>query len=161
MKLAFIVAMDENRGIGYHNQLPWHMPADLQHFKKMTLGKPIIMGRKTYESIGRPLLKRRNIIITRDPIYRVEGCEVFNTLDAALAAVSDVEEAMMIGGAELFNQLLPKADRLYLTEIHHQFEVDTFFSEINLKEWKVIDEEYHPADDANPYDYTFSTLEKQ
>lgn len=160
MKLAFIVAMDENRAIGYQNQLPWHMPADLAHFKKNTLNKPMVMGRKTYESIGRPLPKRRNMIVTRDQDYVVEGGEVFTSIDAALAEVVDADEVMVIGGANLFTQLLPKANKLYLTKIHHQFTADTYLDAVDLTQWRTIEELYNKADTDNPYDYTFLTLEK-
>lgn len=160
MRLAFIVAMDQQRGIGLRNQLPWHMPADLAHFKQKTLGKPIIMGRKTYESIGRPLPKRRNMIITRDPRYQAEGCEVFNDIDAALDAVKSVEEAVVIGGANLFNQLLSHADIFYLTQIHHQFEVDTYLDKMDFSMWQEVEKSDYKADEKNPYDYTFITYQR-
>lgn len=161
MHLSFIVAMDENRGIGYQNQLPWHMPADLAHFKQKTLGKPIIMGRKTYESIGRPLPKRRNIIITRDKHYHAEGCDVFNDIESALKAVDASEEAVVIGGANLFNQMLSHAKTFYLTEIHHPFEVDTYLDAIDFSSWQEIEKIECKADEKNPYDYTFITYQRQ
>lgn len=160
MKLSFIVAMDQNRGIGYQNQLPWHMPADLAYFKQKTLGKPIIMGRKTYESIGRPLPKRRNIIITRDKDYQVQGCDVFNDIDAALHAVDDCDEAVVIGGANLFNQMINKADTFYLTKIHHQFEVDTYLDQVDFSTWQEVEKIENQADEKNPHNYTFITYQR-
>lgn len=159
MTLSFIVAIDQNNAIGNNNQLPWNMPADLKHFKQKTLGKPIIMGRKTYESIGRPLPKRRNIIITRDKKYQVDGCEVFNDIASALNAVQDCDEAMVIGGANLFQQLMSRADKLYLTVIEHQFTADTFLAPIDFSQWQQIEKHSHKADAENPYDYTFYTYQ--
>lgn len=160
MKLTAVVALDENRVIGLDNKLPWNMPADLQHFKKITLGKPILMGRKTYESIGRPLPKRRNIIISRDKNFAADGCEIFASPDAALHALQDCPEVMLIGGAQLFSQLLPKLTHLELTTIHHQFMGDTFFPELDFTQWQEITRETHPADAENPYSYTFLSYEK-
>lgn len=160
MKLSCVIAMDENRAIGYQNKLPWHMPADLAHFKAKTINKPIIMGRKTYESIGRPLPKRRNIIITRDKQYQAEGCEVFNSIEHALDAVRDCEEAAIIGGANLFNQVFPRVDTFYLTKIHHQFEADTFLDEFDFSDWQVTENQFNHADADNPYDYSFITYQR-
>jgi dihydrofolate reductase len=160
MKLTAVVAIDENRVIGLENKLPWNMPADLQHFKKVTLGKPILMGRKTYESIGRPLPKRRNIIISRDPNYSVENCETYPLPEAALAALQDCPEVMIIGGAQLFTQLMPQLTNLELTIIQHQFKGDTFFPEIDFAQWREVARDAHPADSENPYPYTFLTYEK-
>ena len=160
MKLTAVVAIDENRVIGLDNKLPWHMPADLQHFKKVTLGKPVLMGRKTYESIGRPLPKRRNVIISRDPDFVIDGGEIFNSPGAALEALKDYPEIMLIGGAQLFTQLMPQLTNLELTIIHHQFKGDTFFPEIDFEQWREIDREAHAADTENPYRYTFLTYEK-
>ncbi|MEG0472166.1 MAG: dihydrofolate reductase [Solibacillus sp.] len=125
--ISLIVVHDKNYVIGYENEMPWHLPGDLQYFKAMTMGKPIIMGRKTFESIGRPLPGRRNIVITRNAEYHAEGIEVVGSLDAALALVKDVEEIMIIGGAQIFEQAMAIADKLYITEIHHDFNGDTFF----------------------------------
>lgn len=158
--LSFIVAIDEKGAIGYRNQLPWHMPADLQHFKKHTVGKPILMGRKTFESIGRPLPQRDNIIVTHDKNFQAVGCHVFHSLDAALEAFKEKAEIMIIGGAGIFSQLLPQADRLYLTRIHHTFVADTFLPEIDFSQWQEVEREPHAADERNPYAYTFITLER-
>lgn len=161
MTLSFIVAMDENKAIGINNDLPWQMPADLQHFKQKTLNKPIVMGRKTYESIGRALPKRRNIIITRDKSFTAQGCEVFHSTDDALTATKDSDEVMVIGGANIFAQMLTLANKLYLTIIHHQFQADTFLEAYQSEDWLLVDAEEHKADEENPYDYTFLTLTKR
>jgi dihydrofolate reductase len=160
MRLALIAALDRNGLIGRDNALPWHLPADLQHFKRTTLGKPILMGRKTWESLGRPLPGRHNIVLTRDPGYRVEGATVVTSLDAALAAAGDADEVMVIGGAALYATLLPRADRLYLTRIDAAFAGDAWFPEIALDEWREVARETHAPDERNPYPYTFVTLER-
>lgn len=152
MQLNAIVAMDENRVIGYQNRLPWHLPADLQHFKKITMGKPILMGRKTFESIGRPLPGRENIILTRNQDFNVAGCVVVHTLQDAFQNRSDI---FLIGGAELFQQLLPQTQRIYLTLIHHKFVGDTYFPDLIDTEWNEIESQTFPADEKNRYSYTF------
>ena len=125
--ISLIVAHDKNHVIGYENKMPWHLPGDLQYFKEMTMGKPIIMGRKTFESIGRPLPGRRNIVITRNKNYSAEGIEIVGSLDEALELAGDVPEIMIIGGAQIFEQALEIADKLYVTLIHHEFKGDTYF----------------------------------
>ncbi len=160
MIMSLIVAMDTRRVIGKANQLPWHLPADLQHFKKITLGKPIIMGRKTYESIGRPLPGRRNVVISRQENFRVPGCDVFSSLVDALDALTHEPEVMVIGGANIFEQALPLADRLFLTIIHEDFEGDTFFPEWSEAEWKEVASETHEPDEKNVYSYTFLELRR-
>ncbi|MER1987552.1 MAG: dihydrofolate reductase [Solibacillus sp.] len=125
--ISLIVAHDKNRVIGYENDMPWHLPGDLQYFKEMTMGKPILMGRKTFESIGRPLPGRRNIVITRNDAYDAEGIETAPSLEAALALVRDAEEIMVIGGEQIFTQALPLAEKLYITLIDHEFVGDTYF----------------------------------
>lgn len=160
MILSLIVAMDKNRVIGYQNQLPWHLSADLRHFKAVTMGKPIIMGRKTFDSIGRTLPGRRNIIITRNRKYNAEGADIFYSLEEALNAVQDIEEIMIIGGATIFNEALPIASRIYLTHIDYAFLGDTFFPEITKHQWDEVSREDHSADDNNRYDYSFVTLER-
>ncbi|MBW2472126.1 MAG: type 3 dihydrofolate reductase, partial [Deltaproteobacteria bacterium] len=147
MRISLIVAMAENRVIGRDNQLPWRIPADLKHFKALTMGKPIIMGRKTYESIGRPLPGRDNIVITGDTSYRAEGCQVVHTLEEALRSAGGAEEAMIIGGATLYRQTLKDADRLYLTLVKAQPEGDTWFPKIEPQEWREIRREVHRADE--------------
>jgi len=149
--LSIICAMDENRLIGANNTLPWHLPADLAFFKRTTLNKPILMGRKTFESIGRPLPGRRNIIISRDETYQVTGCDTVNSIQAALELVQGEPEAMLIGGASLYQQTLHMADALYISEVHHQFTGDAWFPEINPAEWREVSREKHPADERNAY----------
>jgi dihydrofolate reductase len=160
MRLALIVAMAENRVIGRNNQLPWRIPADLRHFKALTLGKPVIMGRKTYESIGRPLPGRNNIVISADSGYQAEGCQVVHSVEQALEAAGSCEEAMIIGGANLYRQTLENADRLYLTLVKAEPEGDTWFPEIELQQWREIERQAHTADESNEYDYDFVVLER-
>jgi dihydrofolate reductase len=160
MRISLIVAMAENRVIGRHNQLPWRIPADLKHFKALTMGKPIIMGRKTYESIGRPLPGRDNIVITGDTTYRAEGCQVVHSIEEALRSAGGAGEAMIIGGATLYRQTLKDADRLYLTLVKAQPEGDTWFPKIEPQEWREIRREAHRADESNEYDYDFVVLDR-
>jgi dihydrofolate reductase len=137
------------------------MPADLKFFKQTTSGHTIVMGRKTFDSVGRPLPNRRNIVITRDTELKIEGVEVVNSLDKALAITKTEEKPVFIvGGAEIYRQALPKTTTLYLTTIHHHFDADTFFPEIDRNEWKLISCEAHKADEKNKYDYTFEVLER-
>lgn len=147
--------MDENRLIGDNNALPWHLPADMAHFKATTMHKPILMGRKTYESIGRPLPGRRNIIISRNQNYSVAGCDTALSIQDALDLVSDQPEVMMIGGSSLYEQSMPLANTLYITEIHHQFNGDAWFPPINSDDWLESAREEHLADASNKYAYAF------
>lgn len=156
-----IAAMANNRVIGADNKMPWHLPADLQHFKKITTGKPIIMGRKTFESIGRPLPGRRNIVITRNTNYTVSGAEVVTTPEAALTLVKDEKEVMIIGGGNIYQQFLNYADRLYLTFIALDVEGDTQFPDyLKAANWEVQEEMLNTRDDKNKYSYKFVTLHK-
>lgn len=161
--ISFILAMDENRVIGKDNKLPWHLPEDLKFFKRVTMGHPIVMGRKTYDSIGKPLPGRENIIITRNVNYRNDDCTVFNHLDDFLAYSQQKpeEEFFVIGGAEIFNQLLSNADRLYITEIHEKFDGDTFFQEVDMEKWQLISREKGLKDEKNPYDYEFTIYDRK
>lgn len=164
MIISFIVAMDERRGIGVDNKLPWHLPADLAFFKKVTTGHTILMGRKTFESIGRPLPKRRNVVLTRDPHFAAEGCEIVHSVQEAIERYGgDAEggELFVIGGAEVFRLFMPYADNLYITEIAHRFEADTFFDPIEETEWRVISREQGLRDEKNPYDYEFVVYERK
>jgi dihydrofolate reductase len=160
MKISIIVAMASNGVIGRDNQLPWHLPADLKHFKQTTMGKPILMGRKTWESIGRPLPGRTNIVITRDSTYLAAGCEVVNSIEAAITAAGEQDEVMVIGGAELYRQVLPDTDTIYLTRIHEAFEGDTCFPEMHNTEWHQVERIDHEADEKNSHDYSFIRLER-
>jgi len=159
MTVTIVVAISENHVIGKDNQLLWYMPNDLKHFKDITTGHTVIMGRKTYDSVGKPLPRRRNIIITRKPIT-IEGCEVVNSIEAALALCADEPEIFIVGGAEIYKQSIKLTDRIYLTIIHKKFDGDSFFPEIDMQEWKEVSREDHQADDRNPIPYSFITLER-
>jgi dihydrofolate reductase len=161
MRISLVVAMAANRVIGRDNGLPWHLPADLQHFKRITMGKPILMGRRTWESIGRPLPGRTSIVISRDAGYAAPGCIVVHSIDAALQAAAECgDEAMVIGGAEFYRQVLPRADTLYLTRIHADFEGDTFFPELDDSEWREVEHSDREPDVKNPYRYSFIRLDR-
>jgi dihydrofolate reductase len=161
MLISLIVAMAENRVIGRGNQMPWYLPADLRHFKSVTLGKPVIMGRRTYESIGRPLPSRRNVVITRNADWHAEGVECVHSLDAALALVNGTAEVMIIGGGQLYKEALPLAERLYLTHIELSVtDADTWFPDYSSSEWQVVSDEPHEPDEKNPYHYRFETLDR-
>ncbi len=158
--LSMVVATANNRVIGKDNDMPWHLPADLAYFKKTTLGKPVIMGRKTYESIGRPLPGRQNIVISRDINYKAEGVETVTSVDAALALVSEVEEVMVIGGGAIYQHCLPAADRLYITHIEAEIEGDTQFPFYDTNIWKKVSSSIRLADDKNAYNLDFCVYEK-
>lgn len=166
MKLALIVAMAKNHVIGINNNLPWHLSEDLKYFKRVTMGKPIIMGRKTFDSIGRPLPGRTNIVVTRNEDYQADGVKVVHSLKAALelcnsiAVIDGSDEAMVIGGAELYKQALPLADYLYLTEVHAQVNGDAYFPEFDRNNWQEIARDNYKAVEPNPYDYSFTVLER-
>ncbi len=160
MIISIITAMDRNRLIGNKNQLPWHLPADFAHFKSVTMGKPIIMGRKTYESIGKPLPGRTNIVLSRNPDFQIEGVVCVNSIEDAVAAVPDADEIMIIGGSTIYEMLLPHVDRLYITYVDAEFEGDAWFPEIDSKQWLEKDCVVRPADDKNHYDCRYVTLEK-
>jgi len=161
MKISLIVAMASNRAIGLNNQMPWHLSADLKKFKKITMGSPILMGRKTYESIGRPLPGRTNIIISRNPSYSQPGCLVFNDTDKALESCRDAEEIFVIGGSELYKSTLPVADTLYLTQIHREFPGDTFFPAIDAGQWVEVEREDIQDDPDVSFNYSFLKLERR
>ncbi len=159
--ISLIAAMARNRVIGKDNAMPWHLPADLAHFKRVTMGKPVIMGRNTYESIGRPLPGRKNVVISRNPDYSPEGCVVVSSIDAALAECAEVDEVMIIGGGQLYQAMLPHADRLYLTLIDSDLDGDTQFPDYTGYDWKVVDTEHYAADERNQYDLEFVTLDRE
>jgi dihydrofolate reductase len=160
MIVSLIAAMAENRVIGKDNDMPWHLPADLKHFRRNTIGKPVIMGRRTHESIGHPLPQRLNIVLTRDPGYQAPGCIVADSPDAALAAAGDAEEVMVMGGATLYQIFMERARRIYLTEIHAKVEGDTYFPEFTPFLWKLISREDHQPDEDNPLAYSFLIYER-
>jgi dihydrofolate reductase len=153
--------MSRNRVIGRNNTLPWRMPADLQHFRRVTTGHHIIMGRKNHEDIGKPLPGRTNIVITRQTDYPAPGCLVVHSVRDALAAAAGDSEVFIIGGAMLYEQTLALADRLYITEIDADIEGDTFFPEFDRAEWREDCREIHGADENNPYPYSFITLARK
>lgn len=154
--ISIIVAMAKHRVIGKDNDMPWHLPADLQHFRQKTLDKPIIMGRKTYESIGRPLPKRHNIIVSRNADYKVDGCDVVGSLDEAFIMAGNVDELFIIGGGFLYEQTIDQADKLYLTFIDLAVDGDTLFPEYEHLSLRQIASEHHQKDEKNPYDHTFA-----
>lgn len=159
MRLSIIVAMAKNRTIGVNNDLPWHLPEDLKYFKATTLGKPILMGRKTFDSIGRPLPGRQNIVITRNAEWQHEGVDVAPSLDAAIALASDVEEVMVTGGAQIYEMALPFVHRLYVTEVDLEIDGDAHFPEFSKNEWREVSRESHPAMDGKPA-YSFVVYER-
>ncbi len=156
MKISLIVAMASNRVIGLDNQMPWHLSADLKRFKKITLGSPIVMGRKTFESIGRPLPQRTNIIVSRNAAYQPDGCLVFQSIETALAhACQHAPDVFVIGGATLYEAALPLANTLYITQIHREFAGDTFFPEWQSNEWREVQREDVTDDAAVDFGYSF------
>jgi len=166
MRTALIVAMSRNRVIGRNNALPWYLPEDLRYFKQVTYGKPIIMGRKTQESIGRPLPGRQNLVVTRDPDWHREGVTVVHSLDEALtqaeaqAFIDGVEERVVIGGSQIYAEALPLANRLYMTEVHAEVEGDTFFPEVDWDQWHEVSREDLPATENNPFPYSLVTYDR-
>ena len=160
MKISLIVAMASNRAIGLDNQMPWHLSADLKKFKQITMGSPILMGRKTYESIGKPLPGRTNIIISRNSSYQQDNCLVFDNVEKALASCQKYDEIFIIGGATFYEVMLAKADTLYLTQIHKTFDADTFFPEIIPEEWKEVAREDITDDQSVDFSYSFIKLER-
>lgn len=160
MIISIIVAMDRNGVIGKDGSLPWHLSSDLQHFKKITMGKPIIMGRRTHESIGRPLPGRENIVITRDSHFHAPACTVLHSIEDVINYCGDSEEIMIMGGADLYVQTLGKASRIYLTEVHAELEGDTYFPEFDRENWEEVERYDFSADEKNEYDYSFVILER-
>lgn len=159
MIVSAIVAIGENNAIGKSNQLLWHMPNDLKHFKDITSGRTIIMGRKTFDSVGKPLPKRRNIVVTQQDIT-IPGCEVVKSIEDALELCEGEDEVFIGGGAQIYRLAMPLTDRIYLTVIHKVFDADTFFPSIDKDEWKEVKREDFDADEKNPYPYSFITLER-
>ena len=160
MKISIIAAMAQNRVIGRNNQLPWRLSADLRHFKALTMGKPLIMGRKTWASIGRPLPGRINIVLTRDRDFEAEGCKVAHSIEQALQLASGHQEVMIMGGARLYAQMMDKADRLYLTLVKADVDGDVCFPEIDRSQWQETQRESFQADERNEFNYEFVVLER-
>ncbi|MED0679893.1 dihydrofolate reductase [Aneurinibacillus thermoaerophilus] len=158
--ISIVVAMDQNRVIGKENKLPWHLPADLAHFKSLTMGHVIVMGRKTYESIGRPLPGRTNVILTKNPDYQAEGCVVLHSVEEVLSRFSE-DPIDVIGGTQIITLFLPLADTLYLTLIKASFPGDTYLPTIDMSEWELISKRKGVKDAKNPYDYYFLTYKKR
>ena len=159
--ITLIVAVADNGVIGRENALPWHLPEDLKRFKRLTMGKPMIMGRKTFESIGKPLPGRRNIVVTRDPNYHREGVDVVHGTGEALAITAGTPELMVIGGAELFRLFLPLAGRVHLTRVHGNIEGDVVWPALDNRQWEVIERERYESDDRHAYAMTFEVWEKR
>jgi dihydrofolate reductase len=159
--ITLIVAVADNGVIGRDNGLPWHLPEDLKRFKRLTLGKPIVMGRKTFDSIGRPLPGRHNIVVTRDAEYRRDGVTVVRGIDDAERAAAGAEEIMIIGGAELFRLFLPRAGRVHLTRVHGEVSGDVFWPALDESRWQVVHREERAADEAHAYAMTFEIWEKR
>ena len=167
IRLSLMVAKASNRVIGRNNKLPWYLPNDLKYFKQVTFGKPVIMGGQTWDSLGKPLPGRTNIVITRQTDFQAEGAKVVATLDEAVTLAENVafiegqDEAVVMGGAEIYALALPQADRLYLTEVHAEVDGDTWFPEYDTSEWKEIGREDFSAEGPNPYDYSFVVYERK
>jgi dihydrofolate reductase len=161
-RVTLVVAVSENGVIGVEGGLPWRLPADLAHFKAVTMGHPIVMGRKTWESIGRPLPGRTNIVVSGQPGYEAPGCKVASSFEAALAAAvdTDADEVMIIGGSALYAAALPRADRILLTRVHGVVDGDTFFAGMVDEEWEVVAVERHEADERHAYAYSFIELHR-
>ena len=163
MIISIIVAMDRNRGIGIENRLPWRLSADLKRFRELTMGHHLIVGRKTYESIGKPLPGRQMIVVTRDPDYRAEGCSIAHSLDESIdiAAARGENEVFICGGAEIYREALARAGTLYLTQVDAEVDADTFFPEMDWTQWIEKERISHGADDKNQYSFIFKILNRQ
>ena len=161
MTLSLVVAAATNNVIGSEGGLPWHLPDDLRHFKRLTTGKPVIMGRRTFESIGRPLPDRRNIVMTRRADYSAQGCDVVSSVDEALELVRGADEVMIIGGGLVYRDFLPHADRIYLTRVQADVEGDTYFPEIDESGWQLVTSEHHAADEQHAYAFDVMVFERR
>jgi dihydrofolate reductase len=159
LSISYIVAMDIQQAIGLGNSLPWRLPADLAYFKKTTMDHAVLMGRKTYESIGKPLPNRTNVILTQNKHYQAEGCLIVHSVEEAVEQFKN-EEIFVIGGAEVFHLFMPAVDRLYITLIEHEFEADTYFPEFDIDDWVLVSSEAGIKDAKNPYDYSFLVYQK-
>ncbi len=159
MMISMIAAMDRNRLIGNNNQLPWHLPADFAHFKAVTMGKPIVMGRKTFDSIGKPLPGRMNIVLSRQVDLEIDGVICVNSFEQAVQAAEGADEIMVIGGSTIYEMLMPRCDRLYITHVQATFEGDAWFPDID-EAWRKVDSRPCPADEANRYDCEYAIYER-
>nr|AIA16950.1 Dihydrofolate reductase [uncultured bacterium] len=160
MSISFLLAMDRNHGIGLNNKLPWRLPADLAHVKKLTMGHTLVMGRKTYESLGRPLPGRTNVVLTQNRDYQAPGCVVVHTVEEALSRFRE-GELFIFGGAEIFQLFMPYAEKMYVTYIDEEFAADTFLPEIDAREWELVSNQQGVKDEANPYTYYFRRYERR
>ena len=158
--ISLIVAVSANGVIGRGGELPWHLSDDLKRFKQLTLGKPIVMGRKTFESIGRALSGRQNIVLTRQSEFVADACDVVSSVDAAIATAGDTGEVMVIGGSDIYKLFLPLAERIYMTRVHMDIDGDARFPELDDDQWQETKREHHDADDSNEYEFTTSVLER-
>jgi dihydrofolate reductase len=163
MKLTIIAAVANNNVIGMNNQLIWHLPADLKHFKEITMGKTLIMGRKTFESIGKPLPGRKTIIVTRNSDYYAEGCEIASNLKDALCKVKEESEVFVAGGGEIYRQVinLHFTRKMHITRVYANFEGDSYFPEISTEKWELVEREDKPIDEKNPYPFAFLTYKRR
>jgi dihydrofolate reductase len=161
MPISIIAALSENNVIGLNNQLPWRLSSDLKHFKSLTLGKPIVMGRKTFLSLGKALPGRRNIVLTHDLDFSSDDIEVFSTVEAILKVYQSIPELMIIGGAQTYREFLPYVDRLYLTRVNCCIEGDTFFPDINFSNWRLQTKETFQSDEKNEFAFSFEQWEKK
>ncbi len=162
MLISLIVAMADDNVIGIENRLPWELPVDMRWFRMHTLGKPVVMGRKTFESFGgKSLPKRTNIVVTRDTDYKPDGALVAHSIDEALELAGNVDEVMIIGGDSFYRQMLPRADLFYLTRVHGKFEADAWFPEFDMDEWEELERTEYPADEVNAYDCSFIVLKRK
>ena len=162
MKISLVVAAASNNGIGKGGTMPWHLPNDLKHFKNVTWGMPVVMGRKTFDSLGKPLPGRKNIVITRQPDWKAEGAVAVKSMDDALFLVKETDalEAMIIGGGEIFKMMFEKANRIYMTRVEAEPEADTFFPSIDHKQWTLVSIKNHEADEKNSFNHSFQIWEK-
>jgi dihydrofolate reductase len=161
MTVSLVVAASTNNVIGRDGELPWHLPDDLRHFKRITTGKPVIMGRKTFESIGRPLPDRQNIVMTRDPDYAAEGCDVVASVAEAMDVAGDADEVMVIGGGQVYRDFLPRADRIYMTRVQAEVQGETRFPKIEGNTWRLVSAEHHAADERHEYDFEMMVFERR
>ncbi|MCA9523688.1 MAG: dihydrofolate reductase [Myxococcales bacterium] len=160
MRVTLIAAVARNGAIGKGNDLPWHIPEDLRHFKRTTRGCPVVMGRRTYESVGEPLPRRRNVVISRRPDFRAPGCDVFTSLEAALTALADEAEVFVVGGTGIYRAALPYAARMIITHIDASFDADTFFPDVDWSAWSMTEERRFEATDERPLAFSFVTYER-
>ena len=161
MNISIIVAADEKGAIGFHGNIPWHLPADFKRFKELTMGHFVIVGQKTFESMGKPLPGRKTIVVSNVQDYRAEGCSVAHSFEEAMAFTGGADEVFVIGGGQIYRLAMPVAETIYLTRVHGVFEGDVFFPEIDENEWDIVDSEFHAKDEKNPVDFTYLTYRRE